>query len=173
MIVVGAGLSGLAAAIGVAVRGRRAVVFEAADMVGGAAAYSGGQVWIGANHVAARDGIDDDLERTETYVRDIAHDDPSLLDEAAMKRWLVTAPVAARYWEEIGAIGWTVIPGLTDYHSEARGALGVGRYLTNAPIDGRELGRVAGSAPPEPALPGRRLLRPHRRGGPARGAARA
>ena len=64
VIVVGAGLSGLAAAIGVAVRGRRAVVFEAADLVGGAAAYSGGQVWIGANHVAARDGIDDDLERT-------------------------------------------------------------------------------------------------------------
>ena len=140
VIVVGAGLSGLAAAIGVAVRGRRAVVFEAADLVGGAAAYSGGQVWIGANHVAARDGIDDDLERTETYVRDIAHDDPSLMDEAAMKRWLVSAPAAARYWEEIGAIGWQVIPGLTDYHSEARGALGVGRYLTNAPIDGSELG---------------------------------
>ena len=63
-------------------------MFEAADLVGGAAAYSGGQVWIGANHVAARDGIEDDLERTETYVRDIAHGDPSLMDEGAMKRWL-------------------------------------------------------------------------------------
>src|ERR1700727_2715622 len=88
VIIVGAGLAGWAAAIGGAVKARRAIVFEAADMVGGAAAYSGGQVWIGANHVAARDGIDDDLQRVETYVRAIAHDDPSLLDEAAMDRWL-------------------------------------------------------------------------------------
>jgi 3-oxosteroid 1-dehydrogenase len=140
VIVVGAGLSGLAAAIGVAVHGRRAIVFEAADMVGGAAAYSGGQVWVGANHVAERDGIQDSLERVETYVRAIADQDPSLLDEAAMERWLTSAPVATRYWEEIGAIEWVVIPGLVDYHSEADGALGVGRYLTNAPIDGRDLG---------------------------------
>ena len=140
VIVVGAGLSGLAAAIGVAVKGRRAIVFEAGDMVGGAAAYSGGQVWIGANHVAAREGIEDDLERVETYVRAIAHGDPSLLDEAAMRRWLGAAPVAAKYWEEIGAIEWTVIPGLTDYHAECDGAFGVGRYLTNQPIDGRDLG---------------------------------
>ncbi|MGB8881905.1 MAG: FAD-dependent oxidoreductase [Solirubrobacteraceae bacterium] len=140
VIIAGAGLSGLAAAIGAALAGRRAIVFEAADLVGGAAAYSGGQVWIGANHVAARDGIEDSLELAELYVRDIAHDDPSLLDEVAMKRWLETAPAAIRYWEEVGAIRWTVVPGLTDYHSEARGALGVGRYLTNAPIDGRDLG---------------------------------
>jgi 3-oxosteroid 1-dehydrogenase len=140
VIIVGAGLSGLATAIGVALKGRRAVVLEAASLVGGAAAYSGGQVWIGANHVAERDGIDDSLDRVETYVRAIAHHDPSLLDEAAMERWLTTAPEAARYWEEVGAIRWTVIPGLTDYHSDADGALGVGRYLTNEVIDGRDLG---------------------------------
>jgi len=140
VIVVGAGLSGLATAIGVSRHGRRVVVFEAADQVGGAAAYSGGQVWIGANHVAEREGIEDDLQQVETYVRAIAHDDPSLLDEDAMDRWLTTAPLAARYFEEVGAIRWTVIPGLTDYHSEADGALGVGRYITNEVIDGAELG---------------------------------
>ena len=72
VIVVGAGLSGLATALGAALHGRRVTVFEAADQVGGAAAYSGGQVWVGANHVAAREGIDDDLQRAERYVRDIA-----------------------------------------------------------------------------------------------------
>lgn len=142
VVVVGAGLSGLATAIGLALNGRRAIVLEAAEKVGGAAAYSGGQVWIGANHVAVREGLDgDSLELAETYVRDIAlHHEPELLDEEAMVRWLTAAPVAARYWEDVGAIEWIVIPGLTDYHSEARGAFGVGRYLTNAPIDGRELG---------------------------------
>jgi 3-oxosteroid 1-dehydrogenase len=141
VIVVGAGLSGLATALGAALGGRTVTVFEAADKVGGAAAYSGGQVWVGANHVAAREGIDDDLERVERYVRAIASvDDPALLDERAMRRWLTAAPDAAKYWEAVGAIRWKLIPGLVDYHSEADGALGVGRYLTNDLIDGSVLG---------------------------------
>ena len=140
VIVVGAGLAGLATAIGAAVNGRRVVVLEAAENVGGAAAYSGGQVWIGANHVEEREGIEDSLAETELYVRSIAHEIPELLDEPAMRRWLQTAPVAAKYWEDIGAINWVVIPGLVDYHSECEGAHGVGRYITNAPIDGASLG---------------------------------
>jgi predicted oxidoreductase len=70
-------------------------VFESADLVGGAAAFSGGQVWVGANHVARRQGIEDSLELAERYVRAIAHDHPELLDERAMLRWLSTSPAAA------------------------------------------------------------------------------
>jgi 3-oxosteroid 1-dehydrogenase len=140
VIVVGAGLSGLATALGVALRGGRAVVLESSDLVGGAAAYSGGMVWVGANHVAARAGIDDDLQRAEAYVRDLTKDHPELLDEAAMRRWLDVSPEAMEYWEQVGAIEWEIIPDLADYHSEAAGALDVGRYLTNAVIDGGVLG---------------------------------
>lgn len=140
VVVVGAGLSGLATALGAALRGQSVTIFEASDMVGGAAAYSGGQVWVGANHVAAREGIADDLGLVERYVRDIARGHPEALDEQAMTRWITTAPEAARYWEDVGAIRWTVIPGLADYHGEADGALGVGRYLTNEVIDGSVLG---------------------------------
>lgn len=140
VIVAGAGLSGLATALGLAVRGRPAVVLEAADLVGGAAAYSGGQVWVGANHVAARQGIEDSLTEAEKYVRAIAHDHPEVLDEAAMYRWLTTSPKAIEWWEEIGAIRWTVIPGLADYHNECEGAWPEGRYITNEVIDGSALG---------------------------------
>ena len=140
VIVVGAGLSGLATALGVALHGRRAIVLEAADLVGGAAAYSGGQVWCGANHVAAREGIEDSLELTERYVRDIAHAAPEVLDEQAMLRWIRTAPQAIKHWEDVGAIRWKVIPALADYHNEADGALDVGRYLTNEVVDGSVLG---------------------------------
>jgi 3-oxosteroid 1-dehydrogenase len=141
VIVVGAGLSGIATAIGAALRGCSVIVFESADLVGGAAAYSGGQVWVGDNHVARREGIEaDSRELTERYVRDIAHAAPEALDPRAMDHWLTLAPEAIRYWEDIGAIRWTVIPGLADYHAEADGALGAGRYLTNEVIDGRMLG---------------------------------
>jgi 3-oxosteroid 1-dehydrogenase len=94
VIVAGGGLSGLATALGLALRGRPVTVLESAELLGGAAAYSGGQVWVGANHLAARDGIDDDLHRSESYVRGIAQAYPELLDEDAMRRWLTTAPPA-------------------------------------------------------------------------------
>jgi 3-oxosteroid 1-dehydrogenase len=140
VIVVGAGLSGLAVALAVALHGRRAVVFEASDMVGGAAAWSGGQVWVGANHVAGQAGIDDDLTRAEAYVRAIGKSHPELLDERALLRWLTVAPTAMRYWEEVGAVRWEVIPHLADYHDYAPGALAEGRYLTSTVIDGAVLG---------------------------------
>lgn len=140
VLVVGAGLSGLATALGVAVRGGSAIVLEASDMVGGASAYSGGMVWVGANHVAAREGIYDDLDLAEKYVRDIAHDFPELLDEDGMYRWLRSAPEAMEFWESVGAITWEIIPGLADYHAEAAGALPLGRYLTSAVVDGSVLG---------------------------------
>jgi 3-oxosteroid 1-dehydrogenase len=140
VIVVGAGLSGLATALGVALRCGRAVVLESSDLVGGAAAYSGGMVWVAGNHVEKREGIDDDLARGEAYVRDLTKDHPDLLDETAMRRWLDVSPEAIEYWEQVGAIDWEIIPDLADYHSEAAGALEVGRYLTNAVIDGSVLG---------------------------------
>jgi len=80
VIVVGAGLAGLATALGVALRGGEAVVLESSDLVGGAAAYSGGMVWVGANHVEAREGIDDNLGLAEAYVRDLTAEHPDLLD---------------------------------------------------------------------------------------------
>src|SRR3954451_7751529 len=140
VVVVGGGLSGIATALAAAMHGLPVTVIEAADQLGGAAAWSGGQVWGGANHVAAREGIDDALPRTEAYVRGIAGSYPELLDEAAMRRWLTAAPEAMRYWEESGAVTWTVISGLADYHADVPGALPSGRYLTAAPVDGRILG---------------------------------
>ena len=140
LVVVGAGLSGIATALGAAMNGLNVVVLESSDMVGGAAAFSGGQVWVGDNHVARREGLNDTPELAEQYVRHIAHDHPELLDQAAMKRWLQVSPVAVKHWEDVGAIRWTVIPGLADYHNEAPGAQPAGRYLTNELIDGKVLG---------------------------------
>ncbi|MBS45646.1 MAG: 3-ketosteroid dehydrogenase [Nocardioides sp.] len=140
VLVVGGGLSGVATALGVAARGRRAVVLEAADLLGGAAAYSAGQVWCGANHVMRREGRQDDLGLVERYVRGIAHDRPDLLDEPTMRRWLTAAPEALEHWETLGAVQWEVIQGLADYHDEADGALSCGRYVTSAPFEGSRLG---------------------------------
>ena len=67
------------------------------ELLGGAAAYSGGQVWCGANHVAVRQGIEGDtLDLAERYVRSIGHSHPELLDEPAFRRWLEVSPDGER-----------------------------------------------------------------------------
>jgi 3-oxosteroid 1-dehydrogenase len=45
-----------------------------------------------------------------------------------------------KYWEDAGAVTWTVIAGLADYHADVAGAQPSGRYLTAAPVDGGILG---------------------------------
>ena len=57
-----------------------------------------------------------------------------------MARWLTMAPLAMSYWEEVGAVQWTIIDGLADYHSEVSGALTSGRCLTGAPVPVGALG---------------------------------
>ena len=53
-------MGGLAAAITAADEGCDVVLVEKNERLGGAAAYSGGQVWIGDNHVARREGCEPD-----------------------------------------------------------------------------------------------------------------
>lgn len=142
VVIVGAGLSGLATALACAQRGRRVVVLEKADKVGGAAAYSNGQVWIPANPAELAAGIEDTVADGIRYVSTIAreHGHEELLDEPSMTRWLETAPLAAAYFAELGAVDWTVIEGYPDYfHPEAEGSRGSGRYLA-AYFDGARLG---------------------------------
>lgn len=57
LVVVGSGAGGLVTAIQAHDLGMRTVVVEAASKVGGATAFSGGQVWVGANHVMERIGV--------------------------------------------------------------------------------------------------------------------
>lgn len=139
VIVVGAGLGGLATAVAARELGHRVTVLEKGDQVGGAAAYSGGQVWIAANHVERRQGIADDLAAGEAYVRHLGRSHPELIDDRALHRWLAEAPRAAEYFESLGAATWSIIPDYPDYYQDAPGARPTGRYLT-AVYDARRLG---------------------------------
>jgi 3-oxosteroid 1-dehydrogenase len=154
LVVVGAGMGGLAAAITAARGGRAVTVVEKADRLGGALAYSGGQVWVGANHVQEREGMDDDVTRVMTYVRAIAESDPELLDDEVAETWVRVAPEAARMFEDAGVIRWEIIPDYPDYYfPEAPGSAPRGRYLTGAPFDAARLGSWQDRLLPGPHFP--------------------
>ena len=138
---VGAGLGGLATAIQLAVRGHPVTVVEKGEKVGGAAAYSGGQVWVAGNHLQRDAGIEDSPATAEEYVLSSGTERPEFLDEDAMRAWLAAAPVVAEHFEKLGAVRWSIIPGYPDYgYPERPGSLKNGRYLT-AVSDAAQLGQ--------------------------------
>jgi 3-oxosteroid 1-dehydrogenase len=140
LVVVGGGGGGLTAAIRAHDLGLKVVVAETLDKLGGGTAYSGGQVWIGCNHVMRAHGIQDRLEEVKSYVIEIGGAD-SGIDEEQLDQWLAAAPQMAQYMEDAGAMRWEMIPDYPDYYfPEAAGSKTEGRYLSAAPFCGSELG---------------------------------
>ncbi len=68
VLCIGSGAGGLSAAITAGHLGADVTVVEAAEQIGGAAAYSGGQVWVGLTDVALEAGIADSRADVETYL---------------------------------------------------------------------------------------------------------
>ncbi len=154
LVVVGAGIGGLTAAITAAELGLDVTLVEAGDKVGGAAAYSGGQVWLGANHVARRLGLEDSVADTLAYVQAAAGRDASSVDAALCERWIRGAADAAAWLEQVGAIRWELIADYPDYYyPNLSGARATGRYLTGAPFDGRQLGAARAQLHVSPHFP--------------------
>jgi 3-oxosteroid 1-dehydrogenase len=139
-IIVGAGAGGLIAAIHAHDLGLHPIVVEAADLIGGATAFSGGQVWVGANHVMERIGVPDTLDETRTYVKSIGVSGEGL-DPAVFEQWVTAAPDVALALEQNGVIEWTHVPHLCDYHYPGTaGSKPEGRYLACEAIEGASLG---------------------------------
>ena len=140
LVVVGAGAGGLVSAIRAHDLGLRVVVVEAAAKVGGATAFSGGQVWVGANHVMERIGAADSLDEVRAYVRAIAPP-PDVVDTAVFEQWIARAPEIMRALEAQGAVEWTHVPHLCDYeYPQTAGSKAEGRYLACGPLEGSTLG---------------------------------
>jgi 3-oxosteroid 1-dehydrogenase len=131
----------MSAAITAADAGLDVTLVEKGARVGGAAAYSGGQVWIGGNHLEERAGLEDSLDATLAYVQGAAVRDAASVDPDLARQWLAGAAEAARYFEEQGVIEWEVVPDYPDYYyPDVEGSRPTGRYLTGARFDGSVLG---------------------------------
>ena len=154
VIIAGSGLGGLAAAVTAATRGAQVTLIERGERFGGAAAFSGGQVWVGANHVAAGEGSDDDVDQTLRYIAELAAKEPSVFEADRSREWVESARLAAQWFNDQGVIEWTVIPDYPDYyHPDVEGSRPWGRYLTGARFDGERLGDWRGDLLEGPHFP--------------------
>jgi succinate dehydrogenase/fumarate reductase flavoprotein subunit len=137
VVVVGAGAAGMAAACTAAALGRRVVLIEHSDRIGGTTAISGGMTWIPANHKMRDAGIDDDLEQARAYLRATV---PGAADDRRLEAFVARGDEALRFLETHTALKLQPVRRYPDYYPDRPGAKAGGRVLEPMPFDARKLG---------------------------------
>ncbi len=127
LLCIGGGLGGLAGALRAADAGLEVLVVEKSPLIGGVAAYSGGVVWVGDNHLQRRAGLDDSATETSDYLRWVARD-AGPFDGDLLETFIRRAPEAVEYFAALGVAFAST--GLGDqYHPDAPGSKASGRIL--------------------------------------------
>jgi succinate dehydrogenase/fumarate reductase flavoprotein subunit len=129
--VVGSGGAGLAAAVAAAARSAEVTVLEAATLLGGTTAISGGGIWIPANPWAAAAGVEDSAEEALAYLRALELGDS---DRALSEVYVREGPRVARAVEARTPLRWQHLTGFPDYHVELGGGQPLGRSLEIRPV---------------------------------------
>jgi 3-oxosteroid 1-dehydrogenase len=140
IVIVGAGASGLLAAVAARRLGREVLVIEADDRVGGATALSDGIMWLPAAAGGKPDA--DSVEDGRTYL-DTVLGAPTLASTPQRRDAFVrTAPLLAK-WLRSSKLILSPVKGLPDHDQSAPGARRQGRSLQTPPVDKRRLGEWA------------------------------
>ncbi|WP_280438126.1 FAD-dependent oxidoreductase [Nocardia carnea] len=96
VVVVGSGGAALAGALAADHRGLSTCLIEKTDRFGGTSAYSGGSVWLPGNHVLARQGVEDSIEKGLTYFGAVVGDRTR---PEVQRAYLETGPAVADFLE--------------------------------------------------------------------------
>ena len=150
VVVVGSGAAGMTAALTAAHHGLRVVVIEKTDRFGGSTARSGGgHLGCPATRCCAGPASGTPPSRPAPTWRTWPGDG----DRARQHALLEHGPAMLTFVRATTPVDFAWVPGYADYYPEAPGGLAQGRSIEPVPLDGRVLGRRAGS--PQPAVPAR------------------
>src|SRR3954447_10719106 len=144
VLIFGAGMGGMTAALIGALEGLDVLLCEKTDQVGGTTSTSAGTVWIPGSSQSVHDGVPDTIEAARRFLD--AEIGPRA--EAVREAFLEAGPAALDYLEARSEVKFRAPPMHPDYHSnQPRRAL-ARRALAPLPFDGRLLGKAFGRVRP-------------------------
>ncbi|QMV64356.1 FAD-dependent oxidoreductase [Pseudomonas berkeleyensis] len=136
VLVIGSGAAGLTAAVTAAEHGLSVVVAEKAEQLGGTSAWSGGWLWIPRNPLARAEGLVEEGDAPERYLREQTH--CQRLD-ALQQAYLQRGPEMIEFFQSRTAVQFYSGSRMPDMR-DGDGASAGGRSLCAQPFDGRLLG---------------------------------
>jgi succinate dehydrogenase/fumarate reductase flavoprotein subunit len=135
--VLGAGAAGMAAAIYAALEGRRVILIERTEYVGGTSAFSAATTWVPNTHHSKAIGAEDSFEKASGFLdRAVGNRSSKAVRDAFLK----AGPEAIRIIEEGAGVKFRPRPFHPDYLSELEGSTSFGRALEPLPFSAKGLG---------------------------------
>jgi 3-oxosteroid 1-dehydrogenase len=153
-IIVGSGGGSMCAALAAKVLGKRPLIIEKRDKVGGSTGFSGGVWWIPDNPVMKRAGVEDSYERAWQYFESVVTYHGPGSSDARREAFLRAGPEMVEFLERHG-MAFQYADGWSDYYDEKPGGQPRGRSLVAPLFDINELGEWKDrlSMYPGPQLP--------------------
>lgn len=139
LVIVGSGGGSLVAAIAAADAGRKPLVLEKTDKVGGSTSMSGGVLWVPDNPVGRRAGVKDSQDQARAYLDALVGDVGPSTSSARKDMFLRMGPQMVDYLERKG-LKFLHAEGWSDYHDELPGGQPRSRSLTMEIFDANRLG---------------------------------
>jgi 3-oxosteroid 1-dehydrogenase len=139
LVIVGSGGGSLVAAIAAADAGRKPLVLEKTDKVGGSTSMSGGVLWVPDNPVGRRAGVKDSQDQARAYLDALVGDVGPSTSPARKDMFLRMGPQMVDYLERKG-LKFLHAEGWSDYHDELPGGQPRSRSLTMEIFDANRLG---------------------------------
>lgn len=138
VVVLGSGAAGLTAALVAAIEGKRTLLIEKSDRIGGTSALSSGSAWIPNNSYQRRSGVAGDDRAVMAYLDALISDRSS---RPLREAFVAAGPEMLAYFEKHIDLRWLMYDVQPDYHMGLAGARVGGRALMPLPFDGRKLGK--------------------------------
>ena len=138
-VIVGSGGASMCAALVAKSLGKKPLIIEKLDKVGGSTGFSGGVWWIPNNPVMKRAGVADSYERARQYLDAVASYHGAGSSDARRTAFLNTGPEMVEFLERAG-MAFQYADGWSDYYDTLPGGEPRGRSLVAPLFDINELG---------------------------------
>lgn len=142
LLIIGSGGGSMCAALKAKELGKRALIIEKQDKIGGSTGYSGGVWWVPNNPLMKRHGVEDSYERAQQYLNStVTYDGPATAPKRR-EAFLRTGPLMVEFLQRKG-MAFEYADGWADYYDERPGGEPRGRSLVAKLFNIRELGEWA------------------------------